>query len=135
MVGGKKKIAIVENHELAIYSFRHDLVKAIAEKYATTVLTEADGSFKNGDMATLVHFVNVGKAVMNPLSAVKYRSRLRKALREANPDVCLTFTIRPTIYGNMVTNKLKIPTISTITGTGPLFESNSLSYTIARQLY
>jgi glycosyltransferase involved in cell wall biosynthesis len=30
---------------------------------------------------------------------------------------------------------LKIPTISTITGTGPLFESKSISYTIARRLY
>ena len=29
----RKKIAIIENHELGIYSIRHDLVKAIAEKY------------------------------------------------------------------------------------------------------
>jgi glycosyltransferase involved in cell wall biosynthesis len=135
MNGEKKKIAIIENHELGIYSFRQDLVKAIAEKYETTVLTEVDGSFKNGDLETLVHFVDVGKSVLNPITAIKYSSRLRKALQEAKPDICLTFTIRPAIYGNMVTRKLKIPTISTITGTGPLFESNSLSYLIARQLY
>jgi len=66
---------------------------------------------------------------------VQYNSRVRKALQEIKPDVCLTFTIRPAIYGNMVTSRLKIPTISTITGTGPLFDSKSLSYTIARQLY
>ncbi len=131
----KKRIAIIENHELGIYSIRHDLVKAIAEKYETIVLTEVDDSFKNGDLETMVHFVDVGKSVLNPITAVKYNSCLRKALKEAKPDVCLTFTIRPAIYGNMVTRKLKIPTISTITGTGPLFESKSLSYTIARQLY
>lgn len=131
----KKKIAIIENHELGIYSIRHDLVKAIAEKYEVTILTEIDDSFKNGDLESLVHFIDVGKAVLNPAAAVKYNSRLRKALKEVKPDVCLTFTIRPAIYGNMVTSRLKIPTISTITGTGPLFESNSLSYTIARQLY
>ena len=131
----KKRIAIIENHELGIYSIRHDLVKAISEIYETTVLTEVDDSFKNGDLETLVHFVDVGKSVLNPAAAIKYNSRLRKALKEARPDVCLTFTIRPAIYGNMVTSKLKIPTISTITGTGPLFDSKSLSYTIARQLY
>ncbi len=131
----KKRIAIIENHELGIYSIRHDLVKAIAERYETTVLTEIDDSFKNGDLETMVHFIDVGKSVLNPVTAVKYNSRLRKALKEAKPDLCLTFTIRPAIYGNMVTGKLKIPTISTITGTGPLFESKSLSYTIARQLY
>src|SRR5450432_453360 len=131
----KRRIAIIENHELGIYSIRHDLVMALAEQYDVTVLTEIDDSFKNGDLETMVRFIDVGKSVLNPVTAVKYNSRLRKALKETKPDVCLTFTIRPAIYGNMVTRRLKIPTISTITGTGPLFESKSLSYTIARQLY
>ncbi len=131
----KKRIAIIENHELGIYSIRHDLVKAIAEKYDITVLTEVDDSFKNGDLASIVHFVDVGKAVLNPVTALKYYSRLKKALLQAKPDLCLTFTIRPAIYGNLVTRKLNIPTISTITGTGPLFDSKSISYSIARQLY
>lgn len=131
----RKRIAIIENHELGIYSIRHDLVKAIAEKYDTTVLTEVDDSFKNGDLEKLVHFVDVGKAVLNPATALKYYSNLKQALLKVKPDVCLTFTIRPAIYGNLVTSRLKIPTISTITGTGPLFDSKSISYTIARQLY
>ena len=131
----KKKIAIIENHELGIYSIRHDLVTAMAEKYDVSVLTEIDDSFKNGDLENIVRFIDVGKSVMNPVTAVQYNTRVRKALQEINPDVCLTFTIRPAIYGNMVTSRLKIPTISTITGTGPLFDSKSLSYAIARQLY
>lgn len=131
----KKKVAIIENHELGIYSIRHDLVKAIAEKYDVTVLTEVDDSFKNGDLEQMVHFVDVGKAVLNPATAIKYYSRLKRALKKVKPDVCLTFTIRPAIYGNLVTRSLKLPTISTITGTGPLFDSKSISYTIARQLY
>jgi glycosyltransferase involved in cell wall biosynthesis len=135
MKTGKKKIAIIENHELGIYSIRHDLVMAMAEKYDVSVLTEIDDSFKNGDLESIVRFIDVGKSVMNPLTALKYNSRVRRALKEIQPDVCLTFTIRPAIYGNMVTSRLKIPTISTITGTGPLFDSKSLSYTIARQLY
>ncbi len=135
MKPAKKKIAIIENHELGIYSFRQDLVKAIAEKYDVTVLTEVDNSFKAGDLEQIVHFIDVGKAVLNPTTALKYHNRLKKALLKVKPDLCLTFTIRPAIYGNLVTSKLKIPTISTITGTGPLFDSRSISYTIARQLY
>jgi glycosyltransferase involved in cell wall biosynthesis len=135
METGKKKIAIIENHELGIYSIRHDLVMALAEKYDVSVLTEIDDSFKNGDLEKIVRFIDVGKSVLNPLTAVKYNARVGKALKEIQPEVCLTFTIRPAIYGNIVTRRLKIPTISTITGTGPLFESKSLAYTIARQLY
>jgi glycosyltransferase involved in cell wall biosynthesis len=131
----KKRVAIIENHELGIYSIRHDLVKTIADQYEVTVLTEVDGSFRNGDLEQVVRFIDVGKSVMNPITAIQYQKRLSRALEEINPDVVLTFTIRPAIYGNMVTRKLKLPTISTITGTGPLFESNSLSYRIARMLY
>src|SRR5215510_6767212 len=124
----KRKVAIIENHELGIYSIRHDLVMALAEKYDVTVLTEIDDSFKNGDLESVVRFVDVGKSVLNPLSAIKYNAKLRKALKDVKPDVCLTFTIRPAIYGNMVTRRLNIPTISTITGTGPLFDSKSIAY-------
>lgn len=131
----KRKVVIIENHELGIYSIRHDLVEAIADEYDVTVLTELDDSFKNGDLENKVHFIDVGKSVLNPATAARYNSRLYKALKKVQPDVCLTFTIRPAIYGNMVTRKLGIPTISTITGTGPLFDSKSISYTIARQLY
>lgn len=131
----KKKVVIIENHELGIYSIRHDLVEAIAGEYDVTVLTELDDSFKNGDLENKVNFVDVGKSVLNPATAARYNSRLYKALKKTQPDVCLTFTIRPAIYGNMVTRKLSIPTISTITGTGPLFDSKSISYTVARQLY
>ncbi len=131
----KKKIALIENHELGVYSIRHELVVELSKRYEITVLTEVDDSFKNGDLEGIVKFVDVGKSVLNPLSAVKYNSKLHAALNELKPDVCLTFTIRPAIYGNIVTRKLNIPTISTITGTGPLFESNSISYIAARQLY
>src|SRR5688572_29014488 len=88
MSAERKKIAIVENHELGIYSIRHDLVKAISEIYDVTVLTEVDDSFKNGDLEKAVRFVDVGKAVLNPVTAARYYSRLKKALKELNPDVC-----------------------------------------------
>ncbi|HUM96502.1 MAG TPA: glycosyltransferase family 4 protein, partial [Chitinophagaceae bacterium] len=135
MSNQRKKIAIIENHELGIYSIRHDLVKSIASLYDTMVLTELEGTFHGGDLHEIIKFVDVGKAVLNPVKALKYYKNIRQALKEFKPDVCITFTIRPTIYGNLVTQALKIPTISTITGTGPLFESKTASYTIARKLY
>lgn len=131
----RKKVALIENHELGVYSIRHDLVMELSKNYDITVLTEVDDSFKNGDLENVVKFIDVGKSVLNPLSAAKYNSKLHSALKQIKPSVCLTFTIRPAIYGNIVTRKLNIPTISTITGTGPLFESNSISYRVARWLY
>ena len=90
----KKKIAIIENHELGIYTIRHDLVTAMAEKYDVSVLTEIDDSFTNTDLENTVRFIDVGKSVMNPVAAVRYNARVRKALQHIKPDVCLTFTIQ-----------------------------------------
>ncbi len=120
---------------MGIKTYNYDLVKSLSEKYATTILTEIDGVFEKEDIQKRAEFINVGKSVMNPVTALRYMYKLYKALKKVKPDVCLTFTIRPNIYGNIVTRILKIPTITSITGIGPLFESKSLSYKIARQLY
>jgi glycosyltransferase involved in cell wall biosynthesis len=135
METGKPRVAYIENHELGVYSFGYDLVMELSKKYEITVLTELDGTYKNNDLGKIIHFIDVGRSVLNPFSVIRYNLKLHKALKKLQPAACLTFTIRPAIYGNILTRKLKIPTISTITGTGPLFDSNSLAYRVARWLY
>ncbi|MBC7873450.1 MAG: glycosyltransferase family 4 protein [Ferruginibacter sp.] len=135
METGKPKVAYIENHELGVYSFGYDLVMELSKKYEITVLTELDGTYKSNDLGKIIQFIDVGRSVLNPFSVIRYNLKLHKALKQLQPAACLTFTIRPAIYGNILTRKLKIPTISTITGTGPLFESNSLAYRVARWLY
>ena len=131
----KSRITIIENHHIASGTIRADLMNALVnEGYDVYVLTELDKSFDPA-INTNIHFVNVGVSVLNPVAALKYMYRLRKALKQIKPTLCITFTIRPAIYGNIVASLLKIPVISTITGTGPLFDSKSLSYRIARNLY
>ena len=43
--------------------------------------------------------------------------------------------MRPAIWGNMVCRILKIPVITNITGIGPLAESDSIAYKVARTLH
>ena len=132
----KKRIAVVENHHIATSTIRAELMNALVkEGYEVSVLTELDDSFHSWENNDQLKFVNVGVSVMNPVKAIRYQRRLYKELKRIKPSICMTFTIRPTIYGNMVTRLIKIPTISTVTGTGPLFESKSISYRIARMLY
>jgi glycosyltransferase involved in cell wall biosynthesis len=131
-----KRIAVVENHHIATTTIRAELMDALVDAgYEVIVLTELDTGFHAEESNKNIRFVNVGVSVMNPVAAIRYMKRLRRALKKIRPAVCMTFTIRPAIYGNIVTRSLKIPTISTITGTGPLFESNSFSYRVARMLY
>ncbi|NEW59764.1 glycosyltransferase family 4 protein, partial [Sulfurovum sp. bin170] len=55
--------------------------------------------------------------------------------REIKPDMLLIYTIKPNIYGGMVSKLLNIPTLNVIAGLGTVFLNDNLSSKIARWLY
>lgn len=132
----KGNIAIIENHIISTNTVREKLTQVLMEKgYGVTVFST--GNQKDLAIARAKGFnvVDVGTSNTSPVAVLQYMNNLRAGLQKAKPDVCLTFTIRPAIWGNLITRILRIPTITNITGIGPLAESDSLVYKIARLLY
>lgn len=131
-----KHIAIIENNIIATHTIRKTLTRRLMDEgYRVTVLTT--GSPESLELARQQGFtvIDVKSSNQNPLDILRYISGIRKTLRSLQPDVCLTFTIRPAIWGNFVTRRLGIPTITNITGIGPLFDQHNLAYRTARTLY
>ncbi len=131
-----KKITILENTIFSTNTARLKLTQVLIEKgYDVTILST--GSDKEMQIARNRGFkiVDVGSSNTNVLDVFKYINNLKRELRKSKPDVCLTFTMRPAIWGNMVTRMLKIPTITNISGIGPLADSESVAYKVARALY
>jgi len=131
-----KNIVIIENHIISTNTVRQKLTEElIAQGYHVTVLST--GSEKELAAARRKGFkvIDVGTSNTKILDVVRYVRNLYREIKKADADICLTFTIRPAIWGNIVTRLLGVPTITNITGIGPLAESNSLIYKIARTLY
>lgn len=130
-----KTIAVFENGLLSTYTMREGLMLSLVKEGCHVhVLTHTNRFVSQVEkMGLTVH--NVGSGNMNPFKVLGYIYRVRKTLKSIKPDVCLTFSIRPAIFGNLVTRRLKIPTITNITGVGPLFESKSVVYRAARSMY
>lgn len=129
-------VAIIENHIISTNTVRLALTKYLINKgYNVTVLST--GTPKELEIARSHGFkiIDIGTSNTKPQEVLRYMTKLRKALKETNADVCLTFTMRPAIWGNIITRFMKIPTITNITGIGPLAESESIVYKIARALY
>ena len=129
-------IAILENHIISTNTVRRRLTETLIEKgYKVTVLST--GTAKELNFARKLGFevINVGMSNTNPKEVLRYIKNVYKALKLVNADICLTFTMRPAIWGNMVCRVLKIPVITNITGIGPLAESDSIAYKVARSLY
>ena len=130
-----KKIAVIENGLISTYTMRESLMLFLIEEGCEVYILAHTNSFVTQVEKMGLKVINVGSGNLNPLKVFRYIFNLREALKKINPDVCLTFSIRPAIWGNLITRELKIPTITNITGVGPLFISKSLVYRAARRLY
>ena len=131
----RKKIVVMENGLLSTYTMRDGLMQCLLkEGYEVTVLAHTN-SFVSQVEKTGLKVINVGSGNINPVKVTKYIYKLYHALKKIKPDVCLTFSIRPAIWGNFITRFLSIPTITNITGVGPLFTSKNMAYRMARFIY
>jgi glycosyltransferase involved in cell wall biosynthesis len=132
----RKNIAIIENHIISTNTVRQKLTQVLIDLgYNVTILST--GTAKELAIAKSKNFnvIDIGTSNTKPGDVLVYIKNLRAALKKTEADVCLTFTMRPAIWGNMVTRLMKIPTITNITGIGPLAESETYVYKIARVLY
>lgn len=130
-----KKIAVIENSLFSTYTMRESLMKILVQKgYDVTVLTHSN-SYASEVEKTGLKVINIGYGNSNPFKTVKYIFKLFQALKKLNPDICLTFSVRPAIFGNFITRYLSVPTITNITGVGPLFVSKNPAYRLARFIY
>lgn len=129
-------IAIIENHIISTNTVRQKLTQVLMQNgYNVTVLstgTEKELAIARGKGFNVI---DVKTSNTNPLHVFSYMRNIKTALQQTNADVCLTFTMRPAIWGNIVTRALNIPTITNITGIGPLADSETIPYKVARSLY
>lgn len=130
-----KRIAVMENGLLSTYTMREALMLRLRDEgYKVYVITHTN-QYQKVVQEWGIEVIHVGSSNQNPFGVLRYIYRLYRTLRKIKPHICLTFSIRPAIWGNMVCRLLGIRTITNITGIGPLFSSESFVYKVARFLY
>ena len=131
------KILILVNHELTLYNFRQELLKLLVSEGHEVVIAmptgQYDGLFK--EFGCRVVPVELSQHGMNPMKDFKLPGMYRKLMKKEQPDVVLTYTIKPNIYGGMAAGRCKLPCISTVTGLGSAFEKGSIISKISYMLY
>lgn len=132
----KKNIAILESNILGTNTIRRRLASFLMEKgYNVTILAKGTAAEMNLARSRGFTVIDLKASNQNVSGIFQYLRNIKRALKTADADICLTFTIRSAIWGNIVTRHLNIPTITSITGIGPLFESNHFTYRTARIFY
>lgn len=131
------KLLILINQEPTLYKFRKELLAEMINLGYEVVISMPVG--KNEDFflnlgCRIIH-TDVSKHGMNPLEDFRLPFVYRKIMLEEKPNVVITYTIKPNIYGGLAASWCKIPCISTITGLGAAFEKGSIIRKISCMLY
>ena len=135
----KLKIALVANSSWNIYNFRLNVLDILIEKgYEVIVLAPLDiYSHYGNDFPTVRHIPlhYLARRSLNPFHDLSFVFELFSIYRKEKPDILLHYTIKPNIYGGIVSRFLGLPTIACITGLGYTFINTGFVHWLTKQLY
>ncbi|MGL5417352.1 MAG: glycosyltransferase family 4 protein [Clostridium sp.] len=131
-----KKVLMLGNHEIVIYNFRKELIeRMIEEGYEVYV------SLPYGPKVELLKemgckFIEtpINRRNTNPLEDIKLLFNYKKILEKVQPDVVLTYTVKPNVYGGIACRLSKIPYICNVTGLGSGYLNGGIVQKIVQTL-
>lgn len=141
------KILILANSSKGLFNFRRELLDELrnpgiyidsVEHDPYDILICVPDSTNNENFKSLgcqVKNISVDRRGKNPLKDFKLIKNYKKIIYNYKPDVVLTYTIKPNIYGGIAAKKFKVPYIVNITGLGAGIHRNNFTSNIIKILY
>lgn len=137
--GKRKTIALIANSTWNIYNFRLDLIRRLRnEGFQIIVIAPVD---------EYIHYLNELKFIRhiplkklqphrkNPFTDLQLLLELYFIFRKQRPDLVLSYTIKPNIFGSLAAKFAGIPSIATLTGLGYTFLVRNWINRIVTSLY
>lgn len=113
------RVLIITNVFGGLYNFRRELVEKLASENEL-ICALPDDPRKGWFDEIGCKFIEVptDRRGTNPLTDYKLYKTYRRLIRELKPEVALTYTIKPNIYGGLAANREGVPCFANITGLG-----------------
>ena len=133
----RKKILILANSSIGLYKFRKDLIEELIEYgYEVVASTPVNGMLDEltaiGCRLIQTNFARRSIGLMNELKLYK---KYKEIIRNENPNLVITYTIKPNIYGGFACKKCGVEYACNITGLGTAFERGGFLKKMAVELY
>lgn len=121
------KILILANNDVGLYKFRKELIQELL-KDNDVYISLPYGKLVEPLIQMGCRFINtpVDRRGVNPITDLKLLNRYRKIIKEVNPDLIITYTIKPNIYGSIISRIKGIDYAVNITGLGTMFQNDNL---------
>lgn len=131
-----KKVLILANSSGGLYDFRNELVLKLLENYEVMVsLPDQVRTKELEEEGCKVVHTPINRRGVNPAEDLKLLFHYIRLLKREKPDLVLTYTIKPNIYGGFACRVRKVPYISTITGLGTTFQKQGMLLKLITRMY
>lgn len=134
---GRKKILLIGNNSNGMYLFRGMLIsELIKQGNDVVVLTPFDLNV-NDIMQLGVKMIEtqIDRRGMNPTKDIALYKQYKKILNDEEPDLVITYTIKPNIYAGYACCRKKIPYAVNITGLGTMFQNDGALRKMITHMY
>lgn len=132
----KEKILVLANNSDGLYGFRNDLLAELVKKGELVTSVPDNGFFfELQNIGCRIIETPIDRRGINPATDFRLFLRYWKILRQEKPELVLTYTIKPNIYGGMACRLLGIPYGANITGLGTAFQKTGALRTLVTMLY
>lgn len=117
------KILILANCSGGLYRFRGKLISKLLENHEVYASVPNSGSLDElQQLGCKVVQTNIDRRGINPVTDIRLAAAYYRLIRRLAPDLVVTYTIKPNVYGGMVCRLLRVPYGANITGLGTAFQ-------------
>lgn len=130
------KIMILANFDVGLYQFRRELIEKLLKDHRILIsLPDGDLVRPLEEMGCRFFDTPLDRRGINPVKDMGLFLRYLKLLRKEKPDLVITYTIKPNIYGGIACRLLGIPYAVNITGLGTAFQKQGALRKLVTFLY
>ncbi len=130
------KVLILSNSSKGLHDFRNEFLVELLKQYQVYIAVPDNVSINElSQEGCNIIPVDMNRRGINPIEDFKLFRAYQKIICDVKPDLVLTYTIKPNIYGGFVCRRKRIQYISTITGLGSAFQKEGILKKVIVKMY
>ncbi|MBT2736720.1 glycosyltransferase family 4 protein [Bacillus sp. ISL-7] len=131
------KILVLANFGMGLYNFRKELLEELINQNNEVYISLPNDEYVPKLKSLGCKFVEtlLERRGTNPVKDFKLLLKYIEIIKQIKPDVVLTYTIKPNVYGGLACQFTKTPYITNITGLGTSVENEGVIQKITLMLY
>lgn len=131
------KILVLANFDVGLYKFRKALLERFLSDGHEVFIALPNGEYVPRLVELGCTFIEtpLERRGMNPAKDISLYHLYCSIIKQIRPDLAVTYTVKPNVYGGMACRKLKVPYAANITGLGTAIEQGGALRTLVLNMY